>query len=52
MISDSPRLQGTDGVDLSDAHDGSQGFKSSAAAFTHLQTTGQHNRGKHEMYNV
>lgn len=32
-----PSLQGTDGVNLSDAHNGSQGFESHAAALSHLQ---------------
>lgn len=31
-----PRLQGADGVDFCDVHDGTHGFKCGAAAFTHL----------------
>lgn len=43
MVSDSPCLQGTDGVNLCDAHNGSEGLQSSAAAFPHLRTPGQWN---------
>lgn len=44
MCSDSPCLQGTDGVNLCDAHNGAESFKSSAAAFSHLQITRQCNK--------
>ena len=37
-VSDSPRLQGADGVDLCDTHNGSEGLQSRAAAFPHLHT--------------
>lgn len=46
IVSDSPCLQGTDGVNLCDAHNGSQGLKSSAAAFPHLHTTWKRNSCK------
>lgn len=48
MVGDSPCLQGTDRVDLCDAHNGSKGLESGAAAFPHLHATGQnHNYTKH-----